>query len=462
MSISYSAINGFGSGKATLPSVDSWGTNMNILRDPSKSIMTRRIDKVGQNSSITELIDESGDRARENISVYARGVNPFVSVDYGNFGNNGGQNSGGFGGVSKDIGSSGNRFGGGQAYLPYRIVKDGEFRPPVVAPFNLLAQSRMPRLNTDVFTQPGAADYSKKLQQPDGTYREIKDDTLKCSIHPTAIYRIDAPLVEPFEVKYVIKNPVKFDKHAGKSGIRTQDLTIQDVKEPTKEINTTPLYAEDVFSNLSGETLRYVDNSHMNTDPYIQDTLHSSVQSKMSQSIHIDNSNKNTDPYIQDTLHSSVQSKPSRSIQITPIEDIFDVDIRTKDAINISYTPIKTGYTKEDHIHNDVELQRRVLAVTMATNKHRDIHSRPEYEYQAEQKRNRPIAEATTNVGTIQRQSLNDLNSREYTLKPTISAGEFSGRGQMPLQGMNYNVKLADSHQQSRNRTAIEMNLTRN
>ena len=59
---------------------------MNILRDPPKSIMTRRIDKVGETSSITELIDGSGNRACEAISLYSRGINPFVSVDYGNAG----------------------------------------------------------------------------------------------------------------------------------------------------------------------------------------------------------------------------------------------------------------------------------------------------------------------------------------------------------------------------------------
>ena len=48
MSFSYSGIVSYG--KSTLPSVDSWGQNNNILRDPPKSIHTRRIDKVGQTS----------------------------------------------------------------------------------------------------------------------------------------------------------------------------------------------------------------------------------------------------------------------------------------------------------------------------------------------------------------------------------------------------------------------------
>ena len=60
----------------TLPSVESWGTNMNILRDPPKAVWTRRIDKVSQTQEITRLIGEdNGDRICEMIKVYPRGIN---------------------------------------------------------------------------------------------------------------------------------------------------------------------------------------------------------------------------------------------------------------------------------------------------------------------------------------------------------------------------------------------------
>ena len=82
MSLSYSAITNHG--KITLPSIDSWNTNMNILKDPPKALYTRRVNKVGQTSDITAMIDDSGDRACESILQYARGVNPSVSVSYNN------------------------------------------------------------------------------------------------------------------------------------------------------------------------------------------------------------------------------------------------------------------------------------------------------------------------------------------------------------------------------------------
>ena len=131
--LSYSGLTNHG--KVTLPSVESWGTNMNILRDPPKSVHTRKIDKVGQTSNITSMIDDSTDRASEAIMVYARGVNPSVSVSYNNVGNNGGQSSGALAGLNNTQ----------AAKLPYPIMRDGVFRPPVLKQEQLLPLSRQPR-----------------------------------------------------------------------------------------------------------------------------------------------------------------------------------------------------------------------------------------------------------------------------------------------------------------------------
>ena len=91
--LSYSALTS--SRKVSLPSVDDWGTNMDIIKDPPKSIHTRRITKVGDTNSVTKEIELARDRAEENILKFARGVNPMVSVSYSNVGNNGGSGGGG-------------------------------------------------------------------------------------------------------------------------------------------------------------------------------------------------------------------------------------------------------------------------------------------------------------------------------------------------------------------------------
>lgn len=113
--------------KATLPSVEMWNTNMNILHDPVAGKYTRRIDKVGQTQSILLAQDDSGDRIAEMINVYARGVNPMVSVSYDNYGNNGGAK------------------GEMRNQAVKLIYRPEVFRPPVIRPEDLMPLSRQPR-----------------------------------------------------------------------------------------------------------------------------------------------------------------------------------------------------------------------------------------------------------------------------------------------------------------------------
>jgi hypothetical protein len=461
MSISYSGIIGYG--KANLPSVESWGQNTNIIRDPPKSITTRRKDRVGDTNAMTEILADSEDRFSEGISYYARGINPSVSVDYGNVGNNGGQRSG-FGGKTSDsYGGSGNSLYGGQAFLPHRIMKDGDFRFPIQKPHDLLPLSRMPRKQTETVSKKGFVDFSKKLMCPGGNYREIKEN-LNVSVRPTATYKMNIQVSEPFEVKYVIKNPVKFDRQAGVTGMRTRDITSQDVIKPTKQINNTPLYMEDIYANKSG-VVRYEDNSHMNTKRYLQDPLNTeNVYANKSGGVRYeDNSHMNTERYLQDPLHSSVNTQMSRSIQVTPIEDIFDIDIHTKDSMNISYTPLKTGYTKDESMHKELDLKRRVIGTDASTNHNSNIYVHQEIDHQPIQKLNRPNIEVLTNYDTKGPKNIVDLNNREYNLKETLNYGGMTGRGQMPLKQVNSNsdVNLRESIQHSRNRKVLDMQLGR-
>ena len=238
MSISYSGLSNYG--KATLPSVDTWGTNMNILKDPPKSIQTRRIDRVGQTSDITSMIDDSENRACEAILPFARGVNPMVSVSYNNVGNNGGQNSGGVYGNSNIGGAGGMNIGGQtQSYLPYRVMKDGAFRPPIMSQAELLPLSRLPRVWTTAFTKPGFVDFSKKMKSC-GTAentKEVKTTKLQTSIRPTAVYKIETPLKEPFEVKYMIQPTLKKSYITPVSSTdRTTQVVINPVKNKTLNI----------------------------------------------------------------------------------------------------------------------------------------------------------------------------------------------------------------------------------
>lgn len=179
--LSYSGLTNYG--RATLPSVETWGTNMNILQDPPTSIHTRRIDKVGQTSDITTMIDDSSNRACEAINVYARGVNPMVSVSYSNNGSNGGGLNGQLPGLS-NIGAAKN---------PYTIMDGGAFRPPLPFQKDLMPLSRQPRVWTEAMTKPGFIDFSKKAREVASACktREVKNEIIQGEVEPTLYYKYD-------------------------------------------------------------------------------------------------------------------------------------------------------------------------------------------------------------------------------------------------------------------------------
>jgi hypothetical protein len=74
----------------------------------------------------------------------------------------------------------------------------------MLAQENLLPLSRLPRVWTSAFTNKEFPDFSKKMVcqgTPEQT-RQIKKDTIKTEIRPTCTYKLETPIVEPFEVKY--------------------------------------------------------------------------------------------------------------------------------------------------------------------------------------------------------------------------------------------------------------------
>jgi hypothetical protein len=158
------------------------------------------------------MIDDSGGRSNEAIQVYARGVNPFVSVSYSNHGNNGGQQSGGItvGGVQS-------------AKLPYPIMKDGAFRPPILLQEDLVPLSRIPRGRTSAGSNAGFTDFSRKLREVGDASdtKEVKTTTIKGNIRPTAVYHIYRSAQKPFDVKYVIKR----SNQLRKNGVQLRELS---------------------------------------------------------------------------------------------------------------------------------------------------------------------------------------------------------------------------------------------
>ena len=399
--LTYSGLTNFG--KVTLPSVDTWGTNMNILRDPPKSIVTRKIDKVGGDSDITQMIQDSGDRACEAINVFARGVNPMVSVSYSNYGNNGGQGqAGSLTGLSNSLMGGG---GGRNASLPYKAMEGGAFRPPLRTQEDLLPLSRQPRVWTTAFTNCGFTDFSRKLREcPDNgdNMREIQHN-ISTNVKPTAVYKLEKS-AEPTRdlIMDKIQNPVKT---SGNSGIRTMDRTQQNVQKPSNNI-ANPI-TTNAQSNMATNRVFVGDNNNLNTNKYVQDITTQNVRTNF-------NSNNNSTTRIDDIIlvdHSNL-----------PIHE---------DYRNISTTARKSGTDQSKYIHEDVSLARVIPNHTATTNSSTNtISKRQEYENYINLSRN--IPQGNYNVTQIKQQE--NLGSRTAHLNPKISAGGMTGRGQMPTQ----------------------------
>lgn len=427
MSISYHGVVGHTS-KMTLPSVESWGDNMNILRDPPRSIQTRKKDKVGETSEITQMIQESGNRACEAINVYARGVNPMVSVSYDNNGTNGGQRVN-----NKQVGNTNS---GRQSFLPYRIMDKGAFRPPIRSQTDLFPLSRLPRVWTSSFTQPGFADFSKKARcaGTDENTKGVKNQgqVIRACVKPRVTYQIQTPIVETYEVRNVIQNPIKVK---GNSGIKTIGKVTTNVDTPTKEIVTNPLYT-DININPNGQ-IHDIDISHFDTDKYMREPL-----------------------------YSDIDSNKSQNIQNLSIDELYNYDTsrNIQDHLQISRESYKTSYSKQDYIHNDIQLERVTPLYEAYTNKGHNIYNNviKEPVYEKQYQPNRPVTRARTNIVSNQYQPNDDISNRHIQLRPTINPGSWEQIPSVPTIQREQQITEFDDSKIAMRKQIYEMQQNRN
>jgi hypothetical protein len=382
--LSYSGLVNYG--KVTLPSVNGWGTNTNILRDPPKSITTRRRDRVGMTSSITDTIDSSSDRACEAIQLYPRGINPSVSVSYSNI------NNGNSGSIVSSIASTNN-----EAKLPYRIMNGGAFRPPIMMQENLLPLSRLPRVNFEANSNSSLPNYSMTSFNKNNQ-KDVKPNTMKTCIRPTAVYKVEKPISEPYEVKNVIQNSIHRNVN---SGIRPMDIMKTKHIIPKKEISQMPLYV-DAVTNINNNR-RFNNNNSLNM--------------------------LNTNEYIQENITNNVMTNV-HSKNYTNIADIADLSYRPvkDDQLHINCSSQISGNTMNNYIHEDVELDRSIPHYNANTNTSQTKHVRFDHtEYQFD--RNTPL----TSVETASSKTNHiDLSSRDYNLRPSLTIGGFDNFGIKP------------------------------
>jgi hypothetical protein len=374
MSFSYSGLTNYG--KVILPSTSGWGTNNNILRDPPKSIHTRRKTKVGENNNIINDIANSQDRIAESIKVYPRGVNQMVSVSYSNDGNNGGHRSGSM--ISN---------GGTSAKLPYRIVHEGAFRPPIQTYEEQFALTRQPRSNTNIDGNPGVADYKKRLIKcgTSKNTKQVKDAMLKASIRPTARYILNESATPTYDVANNISN--------------------NSVKSASTKLNGS--------SNIL----------QTNKEPKLKSILHVSGATNKGIKIQMQNSKVNTDGYINDTEAISSSTKKSTNTNHVRFSDVADkntgIHITDKDTYSQSTTKSANGNVS--YITTDVELNRVLPYHAISTNKSdKTIIKNIRHENTIKTSRNTPLTHMPSQISKLGNTS---YMSTTMKLKNTVNPG---------------------------------------
>lgn len=406
-------------GVVTLPSVES----INVVRDPPKSIHTRRIIRVGDDLSGEEYGDIARvqQRTADSIMKFARGINPIRgAIGYSN--------------TTQPIGLVG-QASAGLGKLPRRIMSYNgpQFRPPKHA---LSAQRRIPMqpiIPAHCKVNPTATYYFSQLDDlaKQDFSNFLNETVLKSSV--------DSRIQLPYEVivsndpnvqSRVHSNPItRRDVHAHKS-IRRETTDEMDAQQQIRDsvLNVSanamptsiqyivqddpiventfirdyvPLY--DVSAPKNHVFIPNFNDDERLFDAYIQDQPIISVVSNTSQPLFVKTNDLDQEMlrYVRDNsvqcenimapktmvreIDSLSSTKPQYQINSNPIL-IKNIDanrigskddghrqdsqqIRLKDVNHIPAQSSRTGeYIKQIHMHQDPVLQRRI-AVNASTNK---------------------------------------------------------------------------------------------
>ena len=399
----------------TLPSVENWYTNTNILKLPPQAVFTRRKDKVGDDLQITGWIDDSGNRICEGISKYSRGVNPMVSVSYSNY----------------NAGSNGNPFvysNKTEAKLPYKVMDNGAFRPPILTQEDLLPLSRLPRNRVSVLSNPEFPNYLKKVENP-VNLRAVKKDILQTSTRPTTYMKMEYNPCYIDETNF-IKDSIAIPLN---SGIRTMDLGRNTVLDPLKEIDQQCLKA-----NATAQYGSNVTTSHRNV---------------------MDNSNLDTSKFIAQPLQGNIHTNTTGYLKNINTEG-FDRGIKDDVAV-ISYVPNVKGNEQYTIIDSDIELDRKlpiyqVTANIVDSKKEQNIKHINDIVLDS-----KILTSAYSNPGVNGRGNIDTITSRDFNLRPVLQKGGFENKGFVPTTPSDNNIAILNSTKSKMGRDISKMLGTR-
>jgi hypothetical protein len=354
-----------------------WGGNLNIVKDPPRSVMTRKITKVGMDNSLLDSIDGSGDRICEGVNKYARGVNPMVSVQYGNY----------------NSGSSSQA----QPSLVNKIMDKGSFRPPIIPLEARLPLSRQNRIKTCNITNPMINDYSKVSR---GEY----DKNLAKSIKD---------LVNVKDVESRVQNI----KHSHQSMNPDQFVKAQVIHTP---------------QTAGVKNIRYTQQT-MNPENFIRNDLVKTSHTSGVQNIKYNLQNLNPEQFVRNSvLNTSANATPSSNIHIHMESEMPTQAIKDINTYSVSTNISQSKNVKKDNV--EYHLYRNLPAHSTSTNVGGGgIYVRGETGQVKNTKKKLEVS-MTSNVGKIG--SVNENNGTKVNLKykaQPVGDGFLEGRCSKPV-----------------------------
>lgn len=272
-----------------------------ILRDPPKSIHTRKKERVDM-SNVTYMLRSDDTRINEGVSYLQRGVNPMVDISY--------NNSGG--------GSRTTTMSNIQASNPYKVMKNGAFRPPMFTQEDLLPLSRQKRPESAVSSNPGLNNMNihnlESMIDREEIHSSIDKTKLNyIAVRPTASFNIQLPQ-EVFSSSAINQNVLHTSATASIQGPSVNSLISTDPLNVTRDV----LYSTTTANPSTQNNINRDDSIDVNN--YIKDNV---ILQNISPNFSILLYNPDTRNYSEvfastrEKLNIAVQSSLNRPIDLT-------------------------------------------------------------------------------------------------------------------------------------------------
>jgi hypothetical protein len=281
--------------KTDYDTIDDWYITNTIIKEPTKSIQTRRIIKVGDNNDLLDVTDSSVDRVSDSILQFSRSVNPMVSVEY-------------------------NNTNGQEAFLPYRVIKDGAFRPPLDFQYNKFPLSRLPRDVTSFQNYSCHTDFSKSKSSSIEQQKRVENNQLYVtSIFAPKQYCVNSKSSGTASDSNSIRTNVPIQITSAKN---RSTGSSQNYSHINKQFNQTPVVS--VNSTKTGNESLQTRPEYFNpktplqyniiTNPSVAQTKNTNTtELNLPEKLHYEMStNKNTSSGTKDTTQRNTPLRPTR------------------------------------------------------------------------------------------------------------------------------------------------------